>query len=80
MFGTFSSEACHELFFLETFKLQIQISIYLIFIFFIFIFLAMPCGMQDLSSPTRETEPVPPALEAWSLNHWTARGVPLSDF
>ena len=21
-------------------------------------------------------EPVPPALEAWSLNHWTAREVP----
>ena len=32
--------------------------------------------MWDLSSPTR-MEPAPPALEAWSLNHWTAREVQL---
>ena len=31
--------------------------------------------MQDLSSLTR-IEPVRPAVEAWSLNHWTAREVP----
>ena len=31
--------------------------------------------MRDLSSLTRE-EPVPPAVEAHSLNHWTAREVP----
>ena len=31
--------------------------------------------MWDLSSPTREL--VPLAVEAWSLNHWTAREVPV---
>ena len=35
----------------------------------------MPRGMQDLDSPTRD-EPMPPAVEAWNLNHWTARAVP----
>ena len=24
--------------------------------------------------------PMPPALEAWSLNHWTTRGVPVALF
>ena len=32
--------------------------------------------MWHLSSPTG-TEPVPPALEAKSLNHWTAREGPV---
>ena len=27
-----------------------------------------------------EIEPVPPAVEAQSLNHWTAREVPLGNF
>ena len=31
-------------------------------------------GTRDLSSPTG-METVPPAMEAWSLNHWTAREV-----
>ena len=31
----------------------------------------MPQGMWDLSSLT-----MPPALEAWSLNHWTIREDP----
>ena len=26
--------------------------------------------------PQLGIEPVPPAVEAWSLNHWTAREVP----
>ena len=30
-------------------------------------------GMWDF--PRAGLEPVPPALEAWSLNHWTARVV-----
>ena len=30
--------------------------------------------MQDFSSPT-SIEPVLPALEVWSLNHWTTREV-----
>ena len=34
-----------------------------------------PRGRWDPFSPTR-IRPVPPALEAWSLNHWTAREVP----
>ena len=44
--------------------------------FYYYYFLVTPCGMQDFSSPTRD-EPVPPALGAQSLNHWTAREVPL---
>ena len=36
-----------------------------------------PCHRaQDLNSLTR-MEPIPPALEAQSLNHWTARKVPI---
>ena len=31
--------------------------------------------MWDLSSPP-VLKPLPPAVEAWSLNHWTAREVP----
>lgn len=34
----------------------------------------MVCGMQYLSSLTRD-QPVPPAVEAWSATHWTAREV-----
>ena len=39
-------------------------------------FLATPRDMWHLSSPTG-TEPVSPALEARSLNHWTAREGPV---
>ena len=39
-------------------------------------FLAVLRGMQDLSSPQPGIEPVPPAVEAWSPNHWTAREFP----
>ena len=35
-----------------------------------------PRGMWDLSSPPR-TEPMSPAPEVWSLNHWTTREVPI---
>ena len=45
------------------------------FILFCFILLAMPCGMWDLSSPTKDRTQAP-CLEAWSLNHWTAREAP----
>ena len=38
-----------------------------------FLFLAMPHGMWDLNSPTRDG----PGLEVQSLNHWTAGEVPL---
>ena len=30
--------------------------------------------------PWPEIEPVPPTLEAWSLNHWTTREVPMKIF
>ena len=42
----------------------------------------MPHGMWDLSSPTGilvprpGIEPIPPAMEVRSLNHWTSREVP----
>ena len=39
-----------------------------------FFFLAMPRSMHDPHWPG--IEPVPPAVEARSLNHWTAREVP----
>ena len=40
-----------------------------------FIFLAAPHSMWDLSSLTG-IEPKPPAVGAWSLNHWNSREVP----
>ena len=43
------------------------------FFFLIFIYLAilgLSCGMWDLV-PWPDMEPGPPALEAWSLSHWT---------
>ena len=36
-------------------------------------------NLQDLSSQSG-IEPVPPALGAWSLNHWTTREVPSHTF
>ena len=33
----------------------------------------MACGILV---PRPGIEPAPPALEVWSLNHWTAREVP----
>ena len=47
--------------------------------FTFFFFLAVRRGTQDLSSQTR-VEPVPPAVEAQSPNHWTTREVPLLPF
>ena len=41
-----------------------------------FIFFFWPRGLWDLSSLTRDRT-CTPALEAWSLNHWTAREVPM---
>ena len=42
----------------------------------VFFFLAAPHSLRDLSSPPG-IEPAPPAVEARSLNHWTAREVPI---
>ena len=47
------------------------------FPFFLFNFLTTLCGMQDLSFPARDRTP---ALEALSLNHWTAMAVPRMAF
>ena len=33
----------------------------------------LSCGMWDLV-PVAGIEPRPPALEAWSLSHWTTKG------
>ena len=38
-------------------------------------FLAVVSGMQYLSSLTRD-QPMPPAVEVWSADHWTTREVP----
>ena len=46
-------------------------------IFFLFFFLAVLRGMCDLSS-LKGTEPMLPAMEAWSLNHWPTREIPWS--
>ena len=37
-----------------------------------FFFLAVPQGLQNLDSPTRD-KPMPPAVEAQSPNDWTTR-------
>ena len=36
---------------------------------------AMPCGMWDLSSQTRDETHIP-TVKAWYLNHWATREVP----
>ena len=45
-----------------------------------YFFLAVPRGMQNLSSPDQGSgiEPVPHAGEVGSFNHWTAREVPIT--
>ena len=37
--------------------------------------LSIPCSMWDPVSQPR-IEPMPPVVEAWSLNRWTTREVP----
>ena len=39
----------------------------------------MPRSVQYTSSPTRD-QICAPAVEAWSPNHWTSRGVPVLFF
>ena len=58
----------------ETFEAHV-INTQVFFLFFVFFFLAVPHGIWDLSSQP-EMEPMLPAVEAQSLNHWTAREVP----
>ena len=46
------------------------------FCLFVYLFgLQVACGMWDLSSPPG-IKPVPPAVKAQSLNHWTTREAP----
>ena len=46
--------------------------------YFLFL-LAAPHGLQDPCSPTR-VEPVPPAMEGRSPNHWMVREFPGNDY
>ena len=41
---------------------------------YIYFFFAVPRGLWDLSSPIGDRNQAP-EVEAWSLNHWTAREV-----
>ena len=41
-------------------------------ILFIYLFLVVPCGLQDLSPPTRDQTHAS-AVKALNLNHWKAR-------
>ena len=46
---------------------------YFFLLLLLLLFLAIPWSLQYLSPPTRDQMP---ALEAWSLNHWTTRKSP----
>ena len=47
-------------------------------LFFSFFFFLWPCHVEGgILAPRPGIEPVPPAVEAWSPNHWTAREVPV---
>ena len=48
--------------------------LYFLFLLFKKIFLALPHSMQDRSSQLG-MKPMPPAVEAGGLNHWTTREV-----
>ena len=50
--------------------------VHLFFCPLFFFFLVALCGRQDLSSPAR-SHTYAPAVEPWSLNHWTTREVPI---
>ena len=67
----------------------VYLHILFLFVFiFLFCFLAVPHGIWDPSSLTRNgtVAPLPPpvprplAVEVWSLNYWTAREVPWFHF
>ena len=50
-------------------------TMYLVFFFFSSIF---GHTMRHAGSPRPGIKPVPPAVEAWCLNHWTAREIPFT--
>ena len=55
-------------------------SLDIIFQFFFFFFLNNILAACRILDPQPGIEPAPPALEAWSLNHWTAMEVPIPWF
>ena len=60
---------------MNQFYLEIlELAFLLLFLFYLFFWLCcMACGILV---PRPRIEPVPPAVEAWSPNHWTARKFP----
>ena len=50
-----------------------------LFLGFCFLFLTH-CKTCEILAPQQWIEPLPPAVEMWSLNHWTTREVPNQDF
>ena len=52
---------------------------HMLFKVFYFYFSAIPCSIWFLV-PWLGIKPVPPAVERWSLNHWTVREVPTPGF
>ena len=48
--------------------------------FFFFFFFAVLRDLRDPSSPTRESNLGPPAVEVQSPNHWTTRELPKTQF
>ena len=57
--------------------IQLVLAIFSVYKFSFSYFFVKTCSMQDLSSLTRDGTH-PPAVEVWSLNHWTARELPIS--
>ena len=47
-----------------------------ILLFYIYIYIWPFCAAYRILASWLGIEPMPPALEAWSLNHWTTREVP----
>ena len=75
-----SSEIDAEFYWIPLLYLCISALFLFCFVFWGFVlFLAAPHGLRDLSSLTRGPgiEPMPPAVEARSPNHWSAREFPL---
>ena len=50
----------------------LEIKYYLVFLFNFW----LHCMACRILVPRPGIEPTPPAVEAWSLNHWTTREVP----
>ena len=64
----------------RTFNMSSSLSIFYYFILLIYLFFWLHCTAGVILIPQPAIEPVYPAVEAWSLNNWTAREVPLLYF